>query len=156
MAGTNKHLDNELLQGILGVVLRETQNKGAKCFASQVDASIAPGHYSVLKLIHLNSGCTQSALSKASGLDRSSMVPIIDDFERRKWVSRTRAKGDRRAYAVRILPAGKREIDRLDSLVFSLEDKSRSHSGEEKAVTLISRLKTLSTALDEIMAPHDK
>ncbi len=150
MEKINKSLDNDLLQEILGVVLRETQNKGAKCFASQVDAGIAPGHYSVLKLIRLNPGCTQSALSKASGLDRSSMVPIIDDFERRGWVSRAKVKGDRRAYAVFILSSGKKELDRLDSLVSSLECEIRFHMGEKKAVTLIKLLKELSVVFDKI------
>lgn len=146
----NTVMNNQPLQEILGVVLRETQNKGAKCFASQVDDSLAPGHYSVLKLIDLNPGSTQSALSKASGLDRSSMVPVIDYFENRGWVSRSKAKGDRRAYAVFILPSGKKELDRLDNLVESLEDKILSRLGQKKFDNLIHLLKEISTVFEEI------
>lgn len=150
MAKKNKPLNNEQLQKILGVVLRETQNKGIKCFADQVESSLVSGHYSVLKLIHINPGSTQSALAEASGLDRSSMVPIIDEFERRGWVSRSKVKHDRRAYAVFMMPPGEKEIKRLDSLVVSLEDKLRGHLGAKNFNLLLGLLKDLSGAFDII------
>ena len=50
-------------------------------------------------------------------------VAVIDDLERRGWVTRARAADDRRRYVLHIAPAGKRALDDLVDRTREIEDR---------------------------------
>lgn len=66
--------------------------------------------HSVLRLLAAEGVRSQQALSDALGIDRSTMVLVIDDLEAQGLVERRRNPDDRRAYEIHLLPAGR---DRL-------------------------------------------
>ena len=48
---------------------------------SMVGFQITPGQFGVITLIALNPGLTQLALARAVGIERSTMVAVIDVLE---------------------------------------------------------------------------
>lgn len=67
--------------------------------------------HSVLRLLAAEGPRSQQALSRALGIDRSSMVLVIDDLERGGLVARRRDPADRRAYLVELKPRGARTLE---------------------------------------------
>jgi hypothetical protein len=60
---------------------------------------VTPGLFGVLVIIEANPDLKQSELARATHLDRSTVVTIIDNLERRGLVERRAALHDRRSNA---------------------------------------------------------
>jgi DNA-binding MarR family transcriptional regulator len=104
---------------------------------------VAFGQYSLLLLIGLNPGLSQMTLADAGGIDRSTVVPIIERFVRLGWVRRTRRRGDRRRYALRVTPAGQAILDRSQTLIATHEQRLvQSLTGSERyqLLSLLARI----------------
>lgn len=105
--------------------------------------NIAFGQYSVLELIEKNPGVNQMSLAEASGIDRTTVVPIINRFVRLGWVRRTRRTEDRRMYSLRVTAAGQAILDRALSLIEAHEQqlvRDLSPSEREQLVELLARV----------------
>ncbi|MBM3571107.1 MAG: MarR family transcriptional regulator [Alphaproteobacteria bacterium] len=114
-------ISREFLDTLVGYHLRRAQISVFADFARAVRGlDITPGQFGVLALIAANHGLSQSALGKALGLDRSTMVGVIDRLERRGLVVRAAARGDRRSYALELSAAG-------DMLRRRVADRVRRH-----------------------------
>ena len=50
---------------------------------------------------------TQTALGRASGRDKSTLTPALNDLQRRGLIDRERSSSDRRSYILSLTPAGK-------------------------------------------------
>ena len=110
-----------ILGDLLGYHLRRAQ---AAVFAdfmrTMVDDRITPGQFGVLVLIDCNPGLNQSALARALGIERSTMVAVIDGLEDRKLVARRGSVSDRRAKVLSLTKQGR-------SLLASVKPKVRRH-----------------------------
>ena len=73
--------------------------------------------YSVLTVIRDNPGLRQSQLSEILLIERPNLVLILDELEGLDWISRTRARDDRRAYELRVTLKGRRVCDRATAVV---------------------------------------
>lgn len=83
---------------------------------ARVNAALAPfglrrSTFSALAVVSDTPGLRQAQLAGALAIERPNLVQVIDDLERAGLVVRTRAEGDRRAYALRATAAG-REVYR--------------------------------------------
>ena len=109
-------IEREVLDTLVGYHLRRAQVAVFADFArAMADIDVTPGQFGVLVLIAANAGLSQSALGQALGLDRSTVVGVIDRLERRGLVVRARAPGDRRSYALKLSGKGealRREVAR--------------------------------------------
>lgn len=104
--------DFDLLLGLVGFHLRFAQNAVVDHFLEHVgDGSITPIQFSTLALVGANPGLSQTALSRAVGIERSSTVTIIDGLEKRGFLERRRP--DRRSHALHLTASGKRLLARL-------------------------------------------
>ena len=74
-------------------------------------------HFSVLVALDEDGPASQATLGRRLWIDRSDMVAVINDLERDGLVARVRDERDRRRNVVRITPAGKRALKRLDARV---------------------------------------
>ena len=98
----------------LGFRLKRVQNQLARDFATRIKPwGLRSGMYSSLEIIAANPGISQAVLSTTVGLDKSAVVPMVDDLERRGWVTRTRSQSDRRRNHLSITEEGRRELDAL-------------------------------------------
>lgn len=100
-------LDLSLLAGLIGYQLRMAQIALFKDFAAGLgEFEITPGLFGVLVIIEANPDLKQAALARATHLDRSTVVSVIDNLERRGLVERRAATNDRRSNALRITAEG--------------------------------------------------
>lgn len=102
------------LEHLLGYALRRAQVRVFQDFAVEMkEFGLTPGQLGALLLIDANKGLSQSELGAALGIDRSSVVPLIDRLQRRGWVRRAARASDRRAHALELAPGGTALMERL-------------------------------------------
>jgi DNA-binding MarR family transcriptional regulator len=107
-------LDLGLTAGFIGPKVRVLWN----LLSAQMVAALAPfglrsGAYSTLAVISANPGCSQTELARALGLDKSALVPIIDELESRGLAVRVRSAHDRRRHALKLTPDGEALMRRM-------------------------------------------
>lgn len=102
------------LEGWIGFNLRLAQNASFQAFAREARGiDVSPGRFATLLLIGRNPGISQTTLSRANARDKSSLTPVLEDLERRKFIRRVRPKSDRRSYRLMLTPAGERLLKEL-------------------------------------------
>ena len=91
-----------VLPELVGFQLRMAQIAMFKDFSESIgDLEMTPGLFGVLVIIEANPDLKQSELARATHLDRSTVVSVIDNLERRSLVERRAAPNDRRSNALR-------------------------------------------------------
>jgi DNA-binding MarR family transcriptional regulator len=143
-ADVEPQLDLGPLNRLVGFHLREAQIAVFRDFAATVGPlEVSPVIFAVLVLIDGNPGAKQTALARAVRLDRSSMVSVLDNLERRELVVRQAVANDRRSNALQLTPAGTELLRKARRLVASHEKRlARGLSTAEKAqlVALLNRV----------------
>ncbi|HVY34208.1 MAG TPA: MarR family transcriptional regulator [Caulobacteraceae bacterium] len=117
------------LSGFIGFYLRMAQTMSFQAYAKDAAAAgrtIRAGHFAVLTLIGENPGITQTALSRANGRDKSSLTPVIDELERRGFVTRHRVESNRRAYSLQLTADG--DVARRKLLLAAIANERRLES----------------------------
>ena len=61
---------------------------------------VSPGQLGVLLLVEANPGSNQTRIGKALGIDRSTLVSIVDMLEKRGLIRREPSPTDRRSHAL--------------------------------------------------------
>jgi DNA-binding MarR family transcriptional regulator len=90
----------------VGLLLRVAQRRAARAFAQALEPlGIEGKHMGVLLELAGGPG-SQRELIERTGGDKSSMVRIVDELERRGLAERRPAEHDRRAYAVSLTESG--------------------------------------------------
>jgi DNA-binding MarR family transcriptional regulator len=116
------------LADFIGFHLRLAQEASFQAFAHRVrDLDLRPGRFAVLALIGENPGISQTALGRASGRDKSSLTPALDDLAGRGLIRRRRVARDRRSYALSLTPKGER-------LLATLLTQARAHDRRLDAI----------------------
>jgi DNA-binding MarR family transcriptional regulator len=136
-----------MLTNLLGYHLRRAQIVVFQHFSETMGAAdITPGQFGVLTVIDKNPGLSQTQLGQALGIDRSTVVAVIDRLESRGLVIRASAPGDRRSHALKLSEAGGRLLRRLEEMVRVHERHIARHlSAEDQAllITLLDRIACL-------------
>jgi DNA-binding MarR family transcriptional regulator len=102
------------LAGWIGFNLRMAQESAFEAFSRRSqEIGESPGRFATLMLIHRNPGISQTALGEASGRDKSSVTPVVEDLVRRGLVARRRMDTDRRAYRLTLTQQGKKTLASL-------------------------------------------
>ena len=98
----------------VGFNLRMAQEAAFQAFSRRsLEIGESPGRFATLTLIARNPGISQTELSLASGRDKSSVTPVVEDLVRRGLVERKRMDSDRRTYRLNVTPAGKKILTTL-------------------------------------------
>ena len=130
-----------LLPGLLGYNLRRAQVAVFQHFTEMVGASeLTPGQFGVLVVIDANPGLSQTQLGNALGIDRSTVVAVIDRLEARGLVARQPAPNDRRSHALHLSDSGKATLRRLTERVRAHEHEIARHLSAEEQTRLIELL----------------
>ena len=66
---------------------------------------------------------SQQQLGQRMGVDRTTMVALVDSLEGKNLVTRERDPNDRRAYALHLTAQGKHLLKRADAAVHRAEDE---------------------------------
>ena len=142
-----RRIDYGILTELVGYRLRRAQAAVFGHFLSSVgEHGVTPGRFGVLILIEANPGLSQSALAEALGIERSTMVTVIDRLESRGWVERISSKTDRRSYALALTAAGTDLLARATPLVRRHERQFNAGLSEEEKAALIELLERITGA----------
>ncbi len=110
-AASPSTIDRGLLTELVGYALRRAQVAVFRDFdraMAGMPVPLSPGEFGMLVLIERNPDLSQTALARAIGLDRSTLVPILDRLERHGLVTRKPAPRDRRRHALALGRRGAR------------------------------------------------
>ena len=136
--------DYDLLPGLIGYNLRRAQTAVFQDFSKTLtDCNITPGQFGVLVLIQANSGLNQTRLGNALGIDRSTVVAVIDRLEGRGLVDRKPAPSDRRSYALHLTEQGRALLHQARDLVVAHETriaKNLNAAEQAQLIELLSRI----------------
>jgi len=111
-------------------------------FTEVVGASeLTPGQFGVLVVIDANPGLSQTQLGNALGIDRSTVVAVIDRLEERGLVARQPAPNDRRSHALHLSNDGRSTLRRLTERVRAHEREIARHLPTEEQARLIELLR---------------
>jgi DNA-binding MarR family transcriptional regulator len=134
-------IDHGLLTGLVGFHLRKAQIAVFRDFVESMHPlDMTPGLFAVLVLVEANPGVKQSALARAVHLDRSTVVSVLDNLERRGLVTRHAATHDRRSNALRLTTTGSALLRRLKQRVARHEKRLTQGLDERERATLVALL----------------
>jgi DNA-binding MarR family transcriptional regulator len=142
--GADAEIDLGLLPGLVGYQLRLAQIALFRDFAEALgEFDITPGLFGVLVTIESNPDLKQQELAKATHLDRSTVVSVIDGLERRGLVERRAVANDRRSNALRLTAEGTALLKKLKRRVAEHEKRMTERFTEDERRTLIELLQKI-------------
>ena len=138
--------DNALLalENFIGFELRRAYNASARKFVEiMASLSLKPGQYSLMLAIERMPGETQSAIARLLSIDRSTMVPLLNQLERKGFVERVRRSDDRRAHALQLTRRGAAILDKSRELIELHERTITRGFTPEECQALLAGLKRI-------------
>jgi len=146
---SDKTPDRGVLPSLLGYVLRRAQSAVFADFAgtfARAGETLTPGEFGLLVLVERNAGLSQMALARAIGIDRSTLVPILNRLQTRGLLVRRESPTDGRTHALALTPAGAKALARFVRLVKAHEQRIASGLSATETRTLIVLLEKVRTS----------
>ena len=106
---------------------------------------IRPGLFSLLVLVGSNPGIAQIELGKHLGIDKASIVALLDRLEKVGMLNRQRSTRDRRRQGIYLTALGSAELDALVAQVRALERQLASRFSRAEFEQLLGFLQRLYT-----------
>jgi DNA-binding MarR family transcriptional regulator len=111
-----------MLPRLLGYNLRRAHQASWRTYVSFIgEGKIRPGLFSLLILTRSNPGIAQIELGTHLGVDKASIVALLDRLERAGLIERRRSTRDRRRQGIFLTEAGSGELEALMLQVRQLE-----------------------------------
>ncbi len=137
-------LNHGRLDGLLGYHLRKAQQAMFQSFSAALDGeNISPGQLGVLLMVAANPGVNQTRVGAAMGIDRSTLVAVLDRLEARDLIERAPSPTDRRSHALMLTAEGSRYLEELMSRVEAHERDLAGDLSDRERRTLIELLRRL-------------
>lgn len=96
-----------VLPNLIGYQVRLAQIAIFRDFSCALgDLDITPGLFGVLVIVEANPGLKQAELARATHLDRSTVVSVVDKLEKRGLVKRHHDTADRRSNSLQLTEQG--------------------------------------------------
>ena len=128
----------------VGFPVRLVQVDIFKDFADAMgDLEVTPAIFSVMEVLRMNPGMTQSKLAAIVKLDHSSVVPMLDKLGKRGIVSRQASTTDRRHNHLHLTDEGKQLLKVATSRVRLHNDRFMAPLTAKERITLIALLNKL-------------
>lgn len=144
------------LQTSPGHLLRRAQQYANDLYTKEAGGdSLTPRQFAVLHAVDLHEGLSQTALVRATGIDRSTLADMISRMLRKDLLARKRTDEDARANSVRITPAGRKALRAAMPAVTKSEQKildilpARVRNEFTKALALIAQAALASELAEE-------
>lgn len=108
--------------------------------------SVNGREFAVLTLVDAEGAASQQRLAARIGVDRTTMVALIDALEDKRLVSRRRDQSDRRAYTVEATPSGRKTLQGALKAVKLAEQQALAPLTATEAAALKRALQHLAQA----------
>ncbi len=102
---------------------------------------LTPALFGLLNVIGAREGAIQQELGAAMGIDRSTMVSLIDQLESAGLARRRPSARDRRAREIAITPKGRRVLERSRRMIAETEDEVLAGLTGDERSELVSLLR---------------
>jgi DNA-binding MarR family transcriptional regulator len=130
-----------MLPRLLGYNLRRAHQASWRTYVSFIgENKIRPGLFSLLILTRSNPGIAQIELGTHLGVDKASIVALLDRLERAGLIERRRSTRDRRRQGVFLTEAGSGELEALMTQVRQLERHMASRFSKSELDQFLSFL----------------
>lgn len=134
-------VDLGMLPRLLGYNLRRAHQASWRTYVSFIgENKIRPGLFSLLILTRSNPGIAQIELGTHLGVDKASIVALLDRLERAGLIERRRSTRDRRRQGVFLTLAGTGELEALMAQVRQLERHMASRFNRSELDQFLSYL----------------
>ena len=128
--------------------------RATRLFAAALEPmGLRPKHYGVLNFLDATPGASQQELGATMGIDPSSVVAIIDDFERAGVAERRRDPTDRRRYAIHLTRKGKTLLARASEAAQAAEEALLADLDADERRVLHILLVKVSMTVDRTPGP---
>jgi DNA-binding MarR family transcriptional regulator len=104
---------------------------------------LSPKGFGALTVLATEGPLSQGRLAARQGVDRTTMVAIVDELERAGAVRRRRDEQDRRAYALEVTDEGTRLLERARGAVEDAERQFLAPLPTRERAALKEALRTL-------------
>jgi DNA-binding MarR family transcriptional regulator len=131
------------MRDFIGFNLRLAQDASFRAFARESgQKGMRPGRFAAMMVLRENPGITQSALGRAIARDKSSVTPLLQDLQRRGYVTRKPSRVDRRSVTLTLTGAGEAVLRDLMLHAREHDRKLDEIAGDAKAdfVALLRRI----------------
>jgi len=120
-------VDLGCLPRLLGYNLRRAHQMSWRNYVVAIGESrLRPGLFSLLVLVRANPGIAQIELGTHLGVDKASIVALLDRLESAELIARKRSTRDRRRQGIFLTSGGNAELDSLLTDVRALERQMAS------------------------------
>ncbi len=139
-----RRIDYGPLHDSIGYALRRAQVAVFQNFYeafAQLD--IRPAQYSVLTIIELNPGVSQTQAADALGIKKTNFVAMIDALEARGLARRKSSENDRRFHALHLSDKGKALMSKLHNIAAAHEGSITQRLGAAERRQLCEALRAI-------------
>jgi DNA-binding MarR family transcriptional regulator len=131
------------LADLTGYLLRRGYLRALAVARDAFPPARQPRQLAVLMGLEATGPCSQRDLAEGLGLNRTLLGRIVDELEERGLVQRERSATDRRTYALRVTPAGLREVARATPEIDRSDAAMTAHLAPEQRRRLNELLREL-------------
>jgi DNA-binding MarR family transcriptional regulator len=117
---------------------RATHTRTAEVLGS---LGLTPALFALLNVVGAREGAIQQELGSALGIDRSTMVSLIDQLEGAGLATRRPSATDRRAREIALTSKGRRLLQRARGLIAQVEDEVLAGLTAEERGELLTLLR---------------
>jgi DNA-binding MarR family transcriptional regulator len=137
----------EELDELLGYRLRRAQGAMHRDYMAAVAGlDLTQKQTATLWLINGNAGVSQVSLAAALGMDRATMMSVVDRLEERGLVIRKRSNTDRRRQKLYLTPAGQNMLRKVKARIAKHEERLKSLFTAAELSALLAALQKLQNA----------
>ncbi|HEY7670775.1 MAG TPA: MarR family transcriptional regulator [Gammaproteobacteria bacterium] len=138
----------EELDELLGYRLRRAQGAMHRDYMAAVAGlDLTQKQTATLWLIKGNAGVSQVSLAAALGMDRATMMSVVDRLEERGLVIRKRSNTDRRRQKLYLTPAGQNMLRKVKARIAKHEERLKLLFTAAELSALLAALQKLQNAM---------
>ncbi len=113
-----------VLKSYFGYCMHKLSSQMRMAFAKKLSPhKILPHQYGILIVLRESGELSQNDLGAQIGIDKASMVKIINDLTRLNYVSRKTSGRDRRVNLIEVTPQGLRALQKFSKIRQKVEDE---------------------------------
>jgi DNA-binding MarR family transcriptional regulator len=140
----HSELPPEELGRFTGFLMNYVGTRSGRRFAAALEPlGMHPRQFGVITVLHARPGMTQHELADHSGVDRSSMVAVLDELEAEGLAERRTHPADRRKRCIHLTAKGEAKLREMQAVAREVGERSFGALSDDERTTLHHLLRKL-------------